>query len=176
MDRHWERDSLQHTDLARLIISIHLIACPNLNIGGQSSPTNHWSLFFEMLGERSVRLDMVSGFGNDGLRGKIEVASKNYVCTRERVHRLSFQPDRAVTLEDIVHLIQRNGRQRYRFLPEWEGCRYWCYTIIQDLEAARIISPGSALVAEATLSNFYGYPSGSGVEPREIKAGRFYGR
>ncbi|KAI1126342.1 hypothetical protein F5Y10DRAFT_267226 [Nemania abortiva] len=175
MDGNWEQDRLEQTDLAGLIVFIHLIACPNPHDASMPglSPTNHWSLFFEISGERSVRLDMVAGFGRDGQLGRIEIASKGYVCTTERVYKLSYKPARPISVEEIVQLIQRHGRQHYRFAPEGEGCRHWYCVFIQDLETAGILYPGSAELAQLTLSSYYRYPSGSGSDMRGMKAGSF---
>ena len=45
---------------------------------------------------------------------------------------------------------------------------------IQDLEVAGILTPGSAELARVALSSYYRNPAGSGVEARDLRAGRFY--
>ncbi|KAI1113632.1 hypothetical protein F5Y14DRAFT_206515 [Nemania sp. NC0429] len=180
MDQNWDTDKLNRSDLPSKVVSIHLVAYPNSNNEGDEKlllpPTNHWCLFLELIDSSSgdsssVRFDMAPGYGSDGLRGKIEVSSKEYNCTSNRIHRITFQVIAPVSVAMIVELVQKNGRQKYQFSPEWEGCRFWNYTFLQDLEKAGIILEGSSEKAEEALSSYFRTPSG--VEKREMRIGEF---
>lgn len=68
-----------------------------------------------------------------------------------------------------------NGRDRYEFKkvsPAGEGCRFWVYTIISDLEKAGVVPGGSGLVAWDAVSMYWRYPEG--CEPRAVTKGTFY--
>ena len=63
---------------------VHVVAYVNLSNqgqGGQQS-VNHWVLFLKLGPQKSVSLYMRLDLHPDPNRGKIEVASKPYVCTR----------------------------------------------------------------------------------------------
>ncbi|KID96047.1 hypothetical protein MAJ_07958, partial [Metarhizium majus ARSEF 297] len=173
MDRNWDKDKFKSEDLDRTVKHIHICAYINEhNEGDQGDPpTNHWATFLEISKTHSVRMDMAPGYGSDGQRGKIEISSKRYRYTDKAIHMLSFDPIGGTTVKNIVDLIQSNGRQKYNFTPEWEGCRYWVYTIISDLEEAGILEPGSGMTAWSAVSYYFANPSG--YEPREVRQGTF---
>lgn len=64
-----------------------------------------------------------------------------------------------------------NKRQKYIFTEEMEGCRFWIYTVISDLESGGIIDPGSATSAWEAVSYYWRFPEG--CEVRAVKQGRF---
>jgi len=66
----------------------------------------------------SARLDMMPGYGSDGLRGKIEISSKKYGCTNSSIKTPTFAATLGVTVQRIVDLISQKGRQKYQFTPE----------------------------------------------------------
>lgn len=74
-------------------------------------------------------------------------------------------------IEDIIRLINDNGLQKYTFTPEWEGCRFWIYTLISYLEEQGIIQPGSADTAWNAVSYYYINPEG--YEVRDVRQGTF---
>ncbi|GAB1318413.1 hypothetical protein MFIFM68171_08623 [Madurella fahalii] len=89
-DGNWESDNLDVNDLGKRVVALHLVAYINENNEGDEEglpPTNHWCCFLEVPEHKSVRLDMVPGYGSDGLRGKIEISSKVYAQT----HNILFQ-------------------------------------------------------------------------------------
>ncbi|KAI0868959.1 hypothetical protein GGS24DRAFT_480429 [Hypoxylon argillaceum] len=179
MDENWNQDGLNTEDLAATVGTIHLVAFPNpINAcrdGGIAS-TNHWCLFLGFLRvDRSVRIDIVPGNGSDGLLGSIAISSKDYAYTDNRAHKLSYQVNQQhLIVGDVIELLRRNGRQRYRFTPEREGCRYWTYVVIRDLERAEILSPGAAHQAWEAMSRYYHAPSSSSADTSGRRAGSFY--
>ncbi|KAH7311618.1 hypothetical protein B0I35DRAFT_67623 [Stachybotrys elegans] len=186
MDRNWDTDRFDNEDLERRLNHIHFCAYRNEHNEGDEDgnpPTNHWVTSLEISEDHAVILDMAPGYGSDGQRGKIEVWTQRYdhngqathadqtVQTNETIHSLSFELNGRLTVQNIVDLITRNGRQRYNFTPEWEGCRYWVYTLSSDLEAQRIIQPGSAAAVWSAVSYYYVNPSG--YEVRVLRQGTF---
>ncbi|KAK4188089.1 hypothetical protein QBC35DRAFT_451684 [Podospora australis] len=91
----------------------------------------------------SVRVDMMPGYGSDGLRGKLEVSSKLYDCTRNSIKTLSFPATLGVNVKKVLDLISSQGRHKHQFTPEWEGCRHWNKIIIQDLQRVGYIQSGA---------------------------------
>ncbi|KAK0747068.1 hypothetical protein B0T18DRAFT_447427 [Schizothecium vesticola] len=156
--------------LPKEVSQIHLTAFKNESNkgGGDSNPAaNHWCMFLELSGERSVRIDMVPGYGSDWLRGKIQISSKNYPYTRNSTKTCVFPITHGVTVQRIVDLISSTGRQKYQFTPEREGCRFWNLTVTKDLQSAGYVPPKSVEEAENVLSMYWAFPAGS--ERREIK-------
>lgn len=176
MDSNFDPDRLSTGDLSKAVIAVHLVAYENIKNKGDedgNAPTNHWCTFFETADHQSVRLDMAPGYGSDGLRGKVEVSSKRYDCTKNHVKKITIPASLGLTAQKIIDLVVRNGRQKYQFTPEWEGCRYWNYVLISDLEAAGYIAQGNARAALAVLSFYWKFPPGSGSEARRVQQGTF---
>lgn len=174
MDNNWDTDKLEAADLAKAVTTIHLVAYTNENNEGDEDgnpPTNHWCTFLETPDHKSVRLDMAPGYGSDGLRGKIEISSKKYNCTSNNITNVTIRTSLGLTVQKIVDLVSQKGHQKYQFTPEWEGCRYWNYILISDLENAGYIVQGHAKEAFEAMSYYWIHPSGK--EAREIKKGTF---
>lgn len=174
MNSNYDTDNFNPIHLNSKVVTIHICGYKNeLNEGDEDGnpPTNHWAVFLQLAAGGSVRLDMTPGYGSDGLRGKIEVASKNYKSTQNSIKTLSFQVQVHTTVDTIAQLITSKGRDKYKFTEEEEGCRYWVSTFISDLEAAGIIDAGSGQSALGAVSYYWRNPSG--FEPRIVKRGTF---
>ncbi|KAI1506104.1 hypothetical protein F5X99DRAFT_404150 [Biscogniauxia marginata] len=174
MDHNWDTDHFNNKDLTQKVLKIHICAYINDENSGDDDgnpPTNHWAVFLQLPGDSSVRLDMVPGYGSDGRTGKIDIASKEYEYTDKAIWMVTFAIAEGVTVRTIVRMINQNQRQKYTFTEEWEGCRYWIYVILADLEAAGIIEEHSSASAWGALSNYYINPTG--FQPREVKQGTF---
>lgn len=175
MNSNYDCDYLDSTDLQSRVKKIHICAYINPeNAGDQDGnpPTNHWAAFLEVSRGGSVRLDMAPGYGSDGQRGKIEISSKPYVSTQNAIKTLTFHLKAPATVQTIVDTINSKGRDRYKFTEEWEGCRFWMYTFISDLEASGLVSSGSGKATWDAVSLYWRSPNGH--EPREVKQGTFY--
>ncbi|KAK0666729.1 hypothetical protein QBC41DRAFT_325207 [Cercophora samala] len=175
MDSNWDADKLKAEDLSARVSIVFLVAYENPSNKGDEEglpPTNHWCLFLKTAGtaSASIRVDMTPGYGSDGLRGKIEISSKPYECTNSSIKTLSFPATLGVTVQKIIDLISSKGRQKYQFTPEWEGCRYWNKTVVQDLQSAGYIK-GGAKEAEEALGYYWVTPSGK--QKRAIGKGTF---
>ncbi|KAI0966161.1 hypothetical protein F4678DRAFT_466735 [Xylaria arbuscula] len=158
MDRNWDTRKLNESDLSKAIIAIHLIAYPSPSMVDNYEPwhsTNHWCLFLEFINGKSVRLEVTPGYGDDGLRAKIRLISKDHPCTSNHVCKVTYSLDYTVCLDDLIEIVQENGTQRYQFAPGWEGCRHWNYVFIQDLESYSVLPRGAATRAWEALCYFY---------------------
>ncbi|CRG91080.1 hypothetical protein PISL3812_08128 [Talaromyces islandicus] len=172
---NYDTDRFNTAHFQSSVVNIHLCGYRNEKNEGDEDgnpPTNHWAAFLQYPSGGSARLDMAPGYGSDGLRGKIDLASKPYMLTNNAIKSLSFSPKTPITVQSIVNTINSKGRDRYRFTAEWEGCRYWMYTFILDLESAGILASGSGQATWQAVSYYWRNPSG--FEPREVKRGRFY--
>lgn len=173
MDRNWDTDNFTHADLTRPVQKMHLVAYVNpANEGdGDLPPTNHWATYFELSPQQLVCMDMAPGYGDDGTRGKILLASMQTPID-DAIHTLSLPlTGEHHTLQDLFDLVTRHGRQKYDFTPELEGCRYWIHTVVSDLEAAGLVARGSAVETWDHVSCYFRNPSGH--EPREVRRGVF---
>ncbi|KAF1809594.1 hypothetical protein P152DRAFT_461279 [Eremomyces bilateralis CBS 781.70] len=174
MSNNYDTDNFNTAELALQVVAIHICGYRNpSNTGDEDGnpPTNHWAAFMQLPTGGSVRLDMAPGYGSDGRRGKIELSSKKYTYTQNAIKTLSFGAIAYVTVQMVTEMINRNGRDKYNFTEEWEGCRFWIYTFISDLEAAGIIPAGSAQATWAAVSYYWRSPSGQ--ELRDVKQGEF---
>jgi len=171
---NYDLDKFQSEQLSSQVTAVHICGYRNKDNEGDEDgnpPTNHWAAFLELLNKSSVRLDMAPGYGSDGRRGKIELATKTYTYTHNAIKTVSYAMKKYTTLQDIKDVIDAKGRDKYTFTEELEGCRYWMYTFILDLEAEGILEAGSAVVASNAVSSYWRHPSGS--EQREVKQGTF---
>jgi hypothetical protein len=73
-------------------------------------------------GEASVTLDMAAEYGDDGLRGKLAVTSEKFVPTVDVMKMVSCPTIGTPTVATITDLISRDGRDRYIFTEDFEGC------------------------------------------------------
>ncbi|KAK2799838.1 hypothetical protein FQN50_008359 [Emmonsiellopsis sp. PD_5] len=174
MDNNWDTYEFNSADLLRKVSMVHICAYENRDNAGDEDgnpPTNHWAAFLQYGQAASVRLDMTPGYGSDGLRGKLYIASKPYVSTNKAIKSVSFPMLSVPTAQTITDLINQKGREKYNFTPAWEGCRFWIFTLISDLEAAGFLPAGSGQEVWGVLSQYWRYPTGS--EPRAIAQGTF---
>ena len=172
----WGTSQFDITDRQRYVANIRLCAYENVNNEGDANgrpPTNHWAVFLELYqsGSKYVNVDMIPGDGADGLTGTIILESKSYSVTNTAIKTVTFQPIKWTTVEAITDLIVRNRRDKYKFTEHEEGCRYWVYTFILDLENEGIVAPGSATTVWASVSCYWRYPSG--CEERAVELGTF---
>ncbi|CAK7266252.1 hypothetical protein SEPCBS57363_001997 [Sporothrix epigloea] len=173
MDNNFDSDKLESEDLAKPVLNVHLIAYinPGNEGDGEIPPTNHWAVFLELSKDRSVRVDMMPGYGLDGRRGKVDLSTKEYAFTKNSIQRLTFEPRGHPNVEVFIKSIGSLGLQRYNFTKDCEGCRFWCYQFIKCLEGISILEPGSAAQTHETIGYYYCTPTGK--EPREVGEGEF---
>jgi hypothetical protein len=172
---HFGTSKFKESDLEQVVERIHLCGYMNEdNVGDDDGrpPTNHWAIFLQVDPKKSVKLDMIPGDGDDGLLGYIVLESKGYNMTNKGIRSLTFIPTCEFPVSDVLNLIMKNGRDKYIFTEEEEGCRFWICTLVRDLEEAGKLLKDSAATALSTLGSYWVFPSGS--VPRKMEAGTFF--
>jgi len=172
---HFGTSKLDEPNLDETVENIHLCGYANENNGGDKDgrpPTNHWTIFLQTIHQRSVKVDMIPGDGEDGLQGYILLESKKYAMTNKGIKSVTFAPMNRLPVKDVITIIMANGRDRYMFTEDEEGCRFWICTVVKDLEDAKKIVEGSEAVARHTLSYYWEFPTGS--TPRKMESGTFF--
>ncbi len=156
------------------VLSIYVFAYTNEDNQGDEDgnpPTNHWAISLEISQRHSIRLDMAPGYGSDGRRGKIEISSKKSEFANESIRTLAVAVADRTRVRTITDLVSKNKRQKYTFTKDLEGCRFWVFTIISDLENAGIVGPGNAGSVWEAVSYYWRYPEGK--ELRDVQQGTF---
>lgn len=172
LDNNWDVDSFDPQRISAIIEGIHLCALRNeLNEGDElgGPPTNHWVVCLQTSPTSSVMIDMVPGYGSDGLRGKIEVVTLSQPYTDETLRVFSFNPTKTLTTEQFFAHMSDRGRQKFNFHQSWEGCRYWISVLMADWEELQLVAPGSASSAKEALTTYWVNPEGS--YPGEMNEG-----
>ena len=175
LSTHFGTSKFEEVDLEGVVEKVHLCGYANENNEGDIDsrpPTNHWTIFLQLGSNRSVKVDMIPGDGDDGLLGFIVLESKKYDMTNKRIKSLTFIPPCTLLVKDVLALITEKGRDRYTFTEEEEGCRFWICTVVKDLEGAGKVPKDSSIESDLTLSRYWGFPSG--FSPRIMEAGTFF--
>ncbi|KAG6180828.1 hypothetical protein E4U10_007445 [Claviceps purpurea] len=174
MDQNWEKSNFTRNDLHSKVDYIHICARKNeTNIGyNNSPPVNSWFIFLEISALHSVRLLISKDWGSKNLRGRLEIATKDYAFTHNAIHQLSFRAIGGPKVKNIVDMIKAKGLQKYNFTPDWEGCRFWVYMFICHLERGGFVESGSVGKAGLAIPYYYIYPSGRRVL-RKAREGTF---
>jgi hypothetical protein len=178
MDNTWEHfgtSQFKDQDKACSVLTVHICGYKNTENKGDEDgrpPTNHFCAFLQTTARDSVKVDMIPGDGEDGLTGTILLESKSYTTTNQAIKTVSFPATSGPTVGGILDLIIKGRRDKYKFTEDEEGCRYWIYVFVTDLEAAGFIGKGSGATAHAALSQYWAYPSGS--TPNAMRVGTFY--
>lgn len=113
---------------------------------------------------------MAPGYGDDGLRGKIQVKSLDSPYTHETLRKLTFKPSEGLTIGQLLTHISSKGRQKFSFHPSWEGCRHWLAVVLMDWEELGAIEAGSAAMAKEALGRYWVNPEGSMPLPAEVES------
>ncbi|KAG1775230.1 hypothetical protein EV702DRAFT_1119573 [Suillus placidus] len=76
------------------------------------------------------------------------------------------------TIESLLDLLESNGRNRFLYDSTGSGCRFWCYTVLSDLERRRLVPDGA-------ISRFDAYVAEQSQErparfPLPTREGNFY--
>lgn len=131
----------------------------------------HYRLYFEIRGgeHKSIMFDMVLP---SSVTGALWISNKDYAFSDKSQFQMRFAAEREVNMEQVLHLVKSRGRNRYNFDRLGCGCRYWCQTVLADLEDDGIIAPGSA-------ANFVGAIQDGSAEnpawfPMPTRMGAFY--
>ncbi|KAI9674626.1 MAG: hypothetical protein M1829_003708 [Trizodia sp. TS-e1964] len=90
---NWGTSRFNPNDSQRQVLCVCICAYENIsNLGDETGrpPTKHWTVFLELHGGESVKVDIVPGDGLDGLTGTIILESKTYVSTQRAIHTKEY--------------------------------------------------------------------------------------
>ncbi|KAH9838667.1 uncharacterized protein C8Q71DRAFT_752405 [Rhodofomes roseus] len=138
----------------------------------------HWIIYYDIGPGRAIKFDMLPGGGPDGMTGCLQVVVCDATAARAQELAASFTAETAapepVTGQRILDLLldAPRRRNRYKYDETGSGCRFWCRTVLEDLEEAGIVPAGS-------LGSFDEYVLRKSEEnparfPMPTRRGRFY--
>jgi len=144
--------------LEHSVLSVVLAGTP-VNLTPES--VLHWKILMEVAENKTVTLDLVPG-GSDGLTGILCIDcldTENLVTASERgglkdavrdqdSDRVAFTPKTIVSAKAIINLLVSGGRDKYHYDETGSGCRFWCSTVVGDLERKGILEKGSEVEFE----------------------------
>ncbi|KAI0071367.1 hypothetical protein K474DRAFT_1607040 [Panus rudis PR-1116 ss-1] len=174
LDGNWGTMRFRMSSLASVVSSIHFVAHENIdNIGGDGqSPTNHWTFFLTLEDGSFVHIDATPN--EPGRPGMIVLENSTSVPVEDHIHEVSGTVLLGTTVEDVLAVLIKNGRDRYKFHPIGEGCRFWLYTISLDFADAGIVDSSVAEDARDALSKYWPSPNGTPAVSRPMARGEFY--
>ncbi|KNZ77817.1 hypothetical protein J132_03325 [Termitomyces sp. J132] len=124
----------------------------------------HWRLYFQLC----VAVDQVEESVEESVKESVEFNSQKRIVggitnlfITKRNYRVSTRVEKMgeydipfarkdVTVQDVIDIVlgPSKARDRYMLNERGSGCRYWCKTVIGDLEENRIIAEGSSDLLE----------------------------
>lgn len=136
----------------------------------------HWIVYCNIGSGRALRLDMLPGGGPDGMTGCLQVV----VCDAPRLQDLtasfitSTSLSQNITGQSVVDLLLEapRTRNRYKYDETESGCRFWCQTVLGDLELAGMLPSGSS--AEFNRYVLLKSEENSARFPMPTRRGTFY--
>ena len=144
--------------------------------GKASRRAAHWRLFFQLGGRyRGRSVEFNSQRLQEDMRTRLYVTYRQYqTSTRSReIGNTAVPVASGVTLGHVLALVLQNGRDRYTLNDGGSGCRYWCLTVLNDLELARYVNQGSGANVEAFIAQLY-QTLGQTWIPYPLHQGTFY--
>ncbi|KUJ21208.1 uncharacterized protein LY89DRAFT_577813, partial [Mollisia scopiformis] len=124
-----------------IVTHARVVAHLSQNFGGGNSE-NHWSVYFLLQGRGSVRMNMFTP--KYGVKeGRLELSIYDYELPTSALKHWDYKMTEGKTFEDVRDFVSKNRRHHYDFSGGGSGCRYWCYTIMNDFEQCGYIPEGS---------------------------------
>src|SRR5277367_634300 len=105
--KHFGTRTFQESDIEEVVKGIHLsgyLVSNDLDFEQDCSPTNHWNIFLELSGQKSVKVDMVPSYGNGEWIGLILLESKEYVMTNRSVKLIAIFPQDELCVKDLMEI------------------------------------------------------------------------
>lgn len=137
----------------------------------------HWRLFVELVeeyqGQRSVELDSQTVHTGSQTDTRLCIFSRPYVAEdKDHVASCAFDVQSDITVQDIINLVLTNNRDKYVLSEAGSGSRFWCETVIADLEANGWIAKTSYQIAREYAHRLA--RANPGFIPLEGPKGTFY--
>lgn len=96
----------------------------------------------DQTGIQSITLDMT--LGSDGSKGVLYVTEQRYELSQNSVAEVRENATNNTTVQSLLDLLESRGRDRYQFNGDGAGCRFWCHTVLGDLERGGFVASGAA--------------------------------
>jgi hypothetical protein len=140
--------------------------------GTWAGPVVHWRLFCQIGRGASVEINNQKLQATD-LLTRLYFTYRQYITSNRStvVDTLDIGPSQGLTANHIISLLLHKGRDRYQLSQDGSGCRFWCETVIADLEGASYITSGSTANACVFLD---GVANRVGLERMPNPHGTFY--
>ncbi|KAG1874896.1 hypothetical protein F4604DRAFT_1512905, partial [Suillus subluteus] len=125
----------------------------------------HWKIFVQCTlpddNSRIVTLDMMPG--QDSRTGVLAVTEVPDESSQSSVADVPEDAATDITVKSLLDLLEYNGRNRFLYDSTGSGCRFWCHTVLGDLEGRRLVRGGAisrfdAYVAEQSQENHTWFP------------------
>ena len=84
---------------------------------------NHWSIYLLLQAGGSVRVNMVTDYGD--IDGRVEWSDLTYLLTNSAIQYWDFPVTMAIEVRHVADTIYRNFRHQYQFSGGRSGCRFW---------------------------------------------------
>lgn len=84
---------------------------------------NHWSIYLLLQPGGSVRVNMVTDYGE--IEGRLEWSDLAYLLTTSAIQHWDIPATMAIEVRHVADTIYRNSRHRYQFSGGGSGCRFW---------------------------------------------------
>lgn len=84
---------------------------------------NHWSIYLLLQSGGSVRVNMVTDYGD--INGRLEWTDLAYLLTTSAIQHWDFPVTMAIEVRHVADIIYRNRRHQYQFSGGGSGCRFW---------------------------------------------------
>jgi ferric iron reductase protein FhuF len=84
---------------------------------------NHWSIYLLLRAGGSVRVNMVTDYGE--IDGRLEWSNLTYLLTNSAIRHWDYPVIMAIEVRHVADTIYRNFRHRYQFSGGGSGCRFW---------------------------------------------------
>lgn len=144
------RDARTHLESAihKLLVTA-LSPTTNPNTGIQA---NHWQTF-ALIDDGFICFDM--NVGADLVNGVLVLSYKTPDAIENDLMNVDIATDEGLTVEGFLKATIDHGLEGYQFTPNGDGCRNWTKVVIKQLEADKVVHPGSYKDLAKAISYVY---------------------
>lgn len=102
---------------------VRMVCHTSGRVGNTNMSENHWSLYFIIASNKSVRFNMRAEPGY--VDGILDLSSHNYVLTSSSIKYWDYATTASFTVRGVYALITTSGYNRYTMSGGGSGCRWW---------------------------------------------------